>query len=73
MMKSEKIESVLQAARKEIEKEGWEITETFGNNDQLHLVLMRDNKRKAWGMFDRVTCWSEAYRAIFRKDILTLV
>lgn len=69
---NELLAMVVQAARSEIEKAGWHITETFGDGDQRHVVFEKDGERKAWGMLDRVTCWSEAYRTICGKDILTI-
>ncbi len=70
---NEKLAQVLQVARSEIEKRGWFITETFGEGDNRHLVCEKDGQRKAWGMFDRITCWSEAYRAICGMEILTIL
>lgn len=70
---NENLAWVLQTARSEIEKQGWSIRETFGEGDQRHLVCEKDGQRKAWGMFDRITCWSEAYRSICGKEILTIL
>ncbi len=63
---------VMEAARKEIESNGWLITETPGDGETIHVVCEKNGERRAWGMFDAFTCYSEAYRVICGKDIVSL-
>ena len=37
--------------------------------EDCHLVcISSDGERRAWGLFDRTYCWTEAYRAITGND-----
>lgn len=51
---------------------GWSCDETFNENGEGHLVLTKDGERKAWGMFDQIFCWSEAYKTITGRSWLEL-
>ena len=64
-------EKIIEKARAEIESLGWEIDIQEGEGG-FHLVCTKDGERRAWGLFELLTCWSEAYRAITGRDILSL-
>ena len=70
---SPKVEQLIAKAKKQIEACGWTVNETPGRIEgEVHLVLMRDGKRKGWGQFDRLFCWIGAYETITGKSWLSL-
>lgn len=72
-IKNPKAEALFRSAKKEIEKNGWVVTEDLGENNEMLLICEKEGRRKGWGMFHPITCWSEAYKTICGKDILTLL
>lgn len=54
----------IQKARAALTALGWSCEESFNEKGECNLVLIKDGERKAWGMFDQIFCWSEAYKTI---------
>ncbi len=53
--------------------EGWNIEEELTQNGLCHLVITKDDQRKAWGLFEPIYCWTEAYEHATGRQWLTLL
>lgn len=60
-------------ARSALLRLGWVAEESFDDDGQCHLALIKGDDRIGWGKFDQIFCWSEAYRHITGRSWLELM
>jgi len=76
-LNKKRIENYIERAKAAIELRGWSISEKseFSPNKkgEIHLIIVKEDQLKGWGLFTPLYCWSEAYEAVTGNKWIELI